>query len=396
MPRLLDENDAAKYQNFTEYRNLFATYPTVNHPEYEMSCYLRWLAYGTVFGQVDEMVYFSDYDILNLAGIFTDRPELDENAQQVKSVGYKGLIPTFINARKSGIEQIIRELATYKPDLNDVERKRGQLRPHVSDMTILRRKSEAAFSRIQHTLAESSNNHGLAHFSHHHLTVATASLKDRSLAPLDRRSYPNDVMVRKLLQTTKLLILDLRPIGSRDDQLILNLLRHFSCERTGYLAKEPQIYPDREYNTGPCMEPMLIDSMPKETTASNRHIVLIAEEPMGKNDRITRALFGKVFERLDPALHLSVLKEIFTNPRVTLFMADQMAESKLILEYDLGMIVPLERKHAIHRALLEGSSKKAASAADAEIYKLMSSHFRAKYSDYSMVEDGWRKKGEKI
>lgn len=411
LPYLLDLRDAQLYDNFSKYKAKFSQYPSVNKSAYELPCYLRWLAYGSSSikchmcdikdDNLDNFAYFSDYDVLNVSGDFVDRPEKDK---KIESVAYSGLIPAFVKATKVGIDKIILEMSNYQIDDEDflIDRA-GKKVQHVSDMTILKRRNMTAFSKLLYTPSH-LGNHGLVHFSANYLNIASASQKNATFQ-LDRRYYPNDVLVRKLMQKTKLLVFDIRLPQNQKDGIIQTLTKHFSCERTFYLAEQPHLFPDRESIKTKCTELKLISSMPKNI-AKNEHLIVIAEDPMTaaflandqdaqENQMTHRFLKNESIKKLDSRKHLPVIDKYLENRQVTLFLADRLDQSKLILEYDLGVIVPFERQTSSSEYKKDPETEakfKSENSADINLHRHMLQHFRRRLTVYEEIEDGWKKR----
>lgn len=58
-PVVLGREDAMKNPRYGEYVKRFSLYPTVNNPNYELCCFLRWVAMEMVGG------YHCDFDVMN-------------------------------------------------------------------------------------------------------------------------------------------------------------------------------------------------------------------------------------------------------------------------------------------------------------------------------------------
>jgi len=57
---VLSEVDARKHSNYRKFKRTVSRYPTTNSPEYELACFLRWMAHNVAKGHLHV-----DYDVLN-------------------------------------------------------------------------------------------------------------------------------------------------------------------------------------------------------------------------------------------------------------------------------------------------------------------------------------------
>ena len=103
-PVVLDRSHAERHPRYAELLPVFKSYPTVNPAEYELACYLRWLALDAVGGGL-----MSDYDVMNVALYPSDigRAEVLFHEQR--------RVPCLVQATDSGAGGIVSHLLTTKP-----------------------------------------------------------------------------------------------------------------------------------------------------------------------------------------------------------------------------------------------------------------------------------------
>lgn len=61
-PMIITELDAAKHPRFAEWKAAFEKIPTINPKEYEMACWLRWIAMAALPGNDPSLM--TDYDVI--------------------------------------------------------------------------------------------------------------------------------------------------------------------------------------------------------------------------------------------------------------------------------------------------------------------------------------------
>lgn len=121
-PIVLTPADALIHPNYTRLRGIFAGFPTVNPPEYELACYLRWLAFREQGAGV-----FMDYDIVALG-------PMDVPLHEVHGLhSWRPLAPMLTVASSEGIDRQIALMAAHGEPLAIIDG-----RPHTSDMLIMR------------------------------------------------------------------------------------------------------------------------------------------------------------------------------------------------------------------------------------------------------------------
>eukprot|EP00667_Euglena_gracilis_P019002 EG_transcript_20294 len=121
---ILTEKDAQKHPRYPEFLSLFHDLPTVNSKQYEVSCYVRYLALASVGGGL--MV---DYDVLPLNAAF-ESLQLPEKF----TVWDRGAVPCMV----SGTAEQFTAAAEYMAYFNFSASPSFQNgRPHTSDMYIM-------------------------------------------------------------------------------------------------------------------------------------------------------------------------------------------------------------------------------------------------------------------
>lgn len=127
-PICLSEWHARQHPYFEEYAAAVSKLPTVNHANYELSCYLRWLSMAQEGGGVlmDYDVFPLNVDIVNKAFqcMSHDRLTVFQNVNTCPSMNH-GPANAYLDQCK--------KFAAYIPTQKDIEGGR----PHTSDMLIL-------------------------------------------------------------------------------------------------------------------------------------------------------------------------------------------------------------------------------------------------------------------
>ena len=126
-PVVLGRQDAMKHPLYAGLLPRFKALPTVNPPQYELACYLRWLAVAAAGGG-----WMSDYDVINYG--FAPRPA--EVGTRVWGGG-GGPCPCLVSGSADDFTETARAFGEWEGAAN---LERG--RPHTSDQNILRRRPE--------------------------------------------------------------------------------------------------------------------------------------------------------------------------------------------------------------------------------------------------------------
>jgi hypothetical protein len=105
-------------------------FPSVNPPGYDLQCFLRWVALWQVDGGL-----MTDYDVVNLGYTPAEHAERIAGRELVEFCAYR--TPAMLYLREAMAWGLVRLFLAYQPDARDVDHLG---RPHVSDMTILKRR----------------------------------------------------------------------------------------------------------------------------------------------------------------------------------------------------------------------------------------------------------------
>lgn len=122
-PIVLGINDAKQHPFYETYRKKCEQFPTANDKDYEILCFLRWLAMANLGG------WHCDFDIINYGFEPIDYKE------KVVTCSHWSLAATTIHLPKSGYENIIKLIYDYRVSERDINQELGKY--HISDMTIL-------------------------------------------------------------------------------------------------------------------------------------------------------------------------------------------------------------------------------------------------------------------
>ena len=103
-PVVLDSSHAEKHPRYSELLPIFRAYPTINPAEYELACYLRWLALDVVGGGL-----MSDYDVMNVSLYPSDIGKAEILFHERRRV------PCLVQATGVGSGRIVDHLVNLKP-----------------------------------------------------------------------------------------------------------------------------------------------------------------------------------------------------------------------------------------------------------------------------------------
>jgi hypothetical protein len=156
--RVLTERDAAKHPGFKALKEKFRNLPTVNDANFEMACYIRWVAMVA-----SGCRWMTDIDVIN----FGFPPQQPWHGPVVYSFG--GVMPALVTGSTAAFQAVVdtlEEVALNPFNSSAVVQVNGK--PHVSDMLIFANKphlylplSFPLYSSVSKSLANSP----LVHFS---------------------------------------------------------------------------------------------------------------------------------------------------------------------------------------------------------------------------------------
>ncbi|XP_071846003.1 uncharacterized protein [Apostichopus japonicus] len=120
-PRILSEEDAKTHPDYLSLRAKFEQLPTINRKEYEMSCFLRYVAMATVGGG-----WMSDFDVLPFQFPACSPPFKDSFTI------YEGIVPALVYGTSNDYTRVARLMGEVEWQSNPTFIAVGK--PHVSDM----------------------------------------------------------------------------------------------------------------------------------------------------------------------------------------------------------------------------------------------------------------------
>jgi hypothetical protein len=154
-PIILNRMHAEKRVNFKEISKKFSRFPTVNPPEYELSCYLRWIALAEQGGGL-----LMDYDILPMTSSRSEDMRKMRECKWGDLTTYSSMSPMVTHGNASEIEKWVNYMANFQ--LKDVETIQG--RSHTSDMMM-------AIHAINHKQNIFAVKSALPFFHYSHYTI---------------------------------------------------------------------------------------------------------------------------------------------------------------------------------------------------------------------------------
>lgn len=153
-PVIITENDARKHPDFQKYYDAFYAMPTVNPKEYEMACWLRWVAMAQISCGV-----MTDYDVLNNGWI---PPKWAFDPEMVAPFVYStnNPVPCAVSGYKRGFEFAAVSFATSK------ERFTEGGKAHVSDQLLIQKWGWPSNDDCKEVGTPGWRDAKLIHFSH--------------------------------------------------------------------------------------------------------------------------------------------------------------------------------------------------------------------------------------
>ena len=129
--QVLSQEDARRSPRYDQYLSAFFELPTVNRVEYEVACYMRWVAMSMVAG---EGAVMADYDVLNLGWPAQEVP--------ARLTVLQGSVPSVVIGTAAEFERIADFFANFKLPPSDEERTAQHLlkedgQVHLSDMVLV-------------------------------------------------------------------------------------------------------------------------------------------------------------------------------------------------------------------------------------------------------------------
>ncbi|CAF2177910.1 unnamed protein product [Rotaria magnacalcarata] len=124
-PVILNQKHAESRTDFINISKIFSKFTTVNPAEYELSCYLRWVALHQQGGG-----FLMDYDILPMINPRSENMHTFRTCRWGRLTTYASMSPMVTHGNASEIEQWIQYMLNFKTaDFIKISGK-----PHISDM----------------------------------------------------------------------------------------------------------------------------------------------------------------------------------------------------------------------------------------------------------------------
>ena len=164
--QVINQEDAHRSPGYEHYLSSFYDLPTVNRIEYEVSCYMRWVAMSVVAGPGAVM---TDYDVLNIAW---PPQEVPERLHVLECI-----VPAVVIGSAAEFERIATFFADFKVPATQAEReaehfvKKDGGQVHLSDMILVQHAVKSLkIIDSNHTAfgygEKGGENAPLVHFSH--------------------------------------------------------------------------------------------------------------------------------------------------------------------------------------------------------------------------------------
>ena len=151
-PHVLTETDAARHPKYPRYRTHCEAFPTVNPKEYEMACWMRWLAFAQVGGGL-----MTDFDVVNRN--YPQVKMLDEPENVI--ILSRGRVPCAVIATKAGAERIVDDVLNHAAKFDN----------HYSDMYFFQQTSYPHVELCIEAGDRDWEQAPLVHFSHNACNV---------------------------------------------------------------------------------------------------------------------------------------------------------------------------------------------------------------------------------
>lgn len=358
-PVILRLEDAVPYPDYQRLYDRFHAFPTVNKKAYEMACFLRWLAFGAHGAGV-----FVDYDIMNMR---PDQlpPAMGRCGAHPREPGqlssFRNHWPMVMFADALGVRKLIHTLANYTVD-PELDRVNGK--PHLSDMSIVRRIGQSIIDE-----APPSPPGHIWHFAnsaHAHMGKRLAGddlLACRNVSRSDwiRRTLTADFVWRKRVRVWT------GADGHLDPAAQALLAPILSCpgpdDIIHKIGHEHAALRKGEVPLCDCRRVTTIDDQNEEDEFSFLFVEPVAQriirqfagaqpggpafrEYMGaRTNQLVRALAPECFgaDSSDVALQectAFAAAKVSSNSRLVVGLSDRLEESKTLIEYSIGFYLP--------------------------------------------------------
>ncbi len=143
-PVVLGEHHAQAHPLYGLFKNAVSKFPTINVPEYEMACYLRWLAVAALGGG-----FMSDYDVVNYS--FNASPVPAEMKIYEVHPELEAVTPSVVAGTPAGYERVCAAFCAVKPE--DIGYFIDE-KAHSSDMIVLQHLAHKGFYAATRTVRQ--------------------------------------------------------------------------------------------------------------------------------------------------------------------------------------------------------------------------------------------------
>lgn len=130
-PMVLDESHAQQHPRFHYYRDKFWALPTVNNHEFDVACFMRWVAVACMGGGL-----LTDYDLINY-GFAPRAPDPERLTVITANEGWAHF--GCILGTAEHFQRMVDIFSEWVPDALDIDNYQSAGRPYCSDMNIFNR-----------------------------------------------------------------------------------------------------------------------------------------------------------------------------------------------------------------------------------------------------------------
>lgn len=344
-PTILDLSHSKSHQNFTTLKERVEKYPTQNNLDHELTGYLKWLGFDQQGGGT-----FVEFDVMNFGA-----QEIPSVLQKCGAAGdlttFAAEIPALVFGDQKSIQRIVKALFNY----NVTSRDQFRERPHISSWDIIRNEKANLFHYIF------PDPPRLAHFKHEQkakIFFLEVMLMDRSewinfnlqtaftRKHLVRLFQPNkvaqpslDSILRPLkgcpLKHVQMNVLMLPSLRSAKDE-------KFACTFIETDDLEEELVFDNRLDLV-FFEPVIERAI--RPYANSSVLRRYGDNPKDIMAFLLRSPENLMVRKMAPMeesieMCLSVAKEKLLNDQVFIGMLDDIEASKLLLEYQVGFMLP--------------------------------------------------------
>lgn len=384
-PVILNISHAQKHNRYHELKKYFEKLPTVNDPNYELCCYLRWLAFSSVGGGI-----MMDYDIYG----FSKNDPLNISVDEEGFISFSDFMPmiSFAN-NSSSVENFINFLATYNITKHD----NFFGKPHVSDMQMVLRDPKKVISKIIYQTPL------VVHFSYKLLSIYSVSMKEK----LSRRIWPNQLIVENIKhQEGRIFILVPKYENLNNFKTFKIIYKTLKCESR--YQKIPNDLKNIVYSQKKCNVKLLykMSSLIEENVDFNNDFILIMvmdpieyflewKQQDKERSFMQNNLLWNFFDKNTTLLHQLIYENI-SNERILIGILNKPQETFLRFEYGLGMIFS-QTSENLYESFNEGKQQRNCSSKyiyqwkrrnenDMKIFHLLLKKFRVDLDQIFKVE----------